>query len=68
MIIFQLHACGSCSIGGRFRMGSKNVFKYREQAVKFIPEFERLCCDDSQLYSAVKGTLEISVLELELVE
>jgi hypothetical protein len=68
MIVYQLHAEGGCSIGGVFRMASKKVFKYREQAVKFIPEFERLCCDDSQLYSAEKGTLKISVLELELVE
>jgi hypothetical protein len=65
---FQLYAIGESRNGWKFRMMSKTIFTDRSVAERYIPEFEEKCCDEEQLESAVPGTLQTSITELELFD
>ena len=68
MVIYQLLAKGESLNGYRFHMKSKKVFKTTELAEKHKSEFFARCTDDNNFECADPDTLEIKIIELELVE
>lgn len=66
--IYQLSASGNSRNGWRFRMKSKAVFRTREDAEAYVPEFTERCCDEERLECAEREGLKISIIELDLHE
>ncbi len=67
-IIYQLSAKGDSVNGHRFKMNSKKLFRTKELAEANKSEFFDKCCDENHFDYASPETLEIYVIELELVE
>ena len=65
-IIYSLSAKGDSKNGWVFRMQSKAMFRNREDAEAYIPEFRRLCTDPAFLECAEEEGLVITVVEREL--
>lgn len=67
-IIYQLSAKGDSVNGHRFKMNSKKLFKTKQLAEANKQEFFDKCCDENHFEYASPETLQISIIELELVE
>lgn len=65
---YQLHTEGHSVNGWKFKMKSKAVFISKEDAERYISQFEELCYDKSHFDHAVKGTLQTKVVELDLFD
>ena len=67
-IIYQLFARGDSLNGYRFQMKSKKVFKTMALAEAHKQDFFIKCTDDNNFECADPETLEIKIIDLELVE
>ena len=67
-IIYQLLAKGESLNGYRFQMKSKKVFKTKSLAEAHKQDFFIKCTDDNNFECADPETLEIKIIELELIE
>ena len=67
-VIYQLFAKGDSVNGYRFQMKSKKVFKTVELAEAHKPEFFKKCTDVNNFECAYPETLDIKIIELELIE
>lgn len=65
MIVYQLYTVGVNSIGGKFTMHSRKIFKTKPTD-KDIEIFEISCYDDSFFEHAEPGTLKTLIREREL--
>ena len=65
---YQLHTVGDSACGWKFKMKSKAVFTSKEDAERYIPQFEELCYDETHFDHAVQGSLKTKVVTLELFE
>lgn len=67
-IIYQLFAKGESLNGYRFQMKSKKVFSTKAIAESHKQEFFIKCTDDNNFECADPETLEIKIIELELID
>ena len=65
---YQLHTTGESINGWRFKMKSKAIFLSKSDAELFVTTFTELCCDKSKFEHAIRGTLEVKIIEHCLYE
>jgi hypothetical protein len=61
-------AHGCSSFGSNLKIRSKKVSKSEERLYEFKEEFIEKCCDPKQLLFLNKDDLELSVVQLELID
>ena len=64
--VYGLFALGESLNGWPFKMFSRNLFTSPEAAVDYENEFMDLCCDNTHLECAERGTLTLEVVEYRL--
>ena len=68
MTIYQMIASGESDLGHNQRIYSKNVFMNPEIDEEYKKDFIEKCCDKKQFMSLERDAIEISVVELNLID
>lgn len=66
MELYQLSATGESIHGWQFKTNSKQVYVSVKQAEAAIPSFIDKCCDDVFFDVAVRETIKVKLIPLEL--
>ena len=65
--ICGLQAEGESLNGWKFKAVSKLMYETRADAEKFIPDFIKRCCDETQFECCTSDTIKVSVYESVLM-
>jgi len=70
MIVYGLSANGTSICDWQFQANSKSLFKTKEEAIDYIPEFEKKCFDNENYLDAAdpEKELHIGTIEYDLRE